>query len=1326
MSDGSYYKNTHTIGGKYTCLPVEYVNEEGTVTTTDADEIDDECTGICLCPDNEQCDGNNPDMTCIDTHIICTKSDNNKLTSECMCNFPTQYKTCSVGQFCTSAGACQDIPVTACTNTEGYVSYSGAANTACNCFGNVCEPNQYCISDGDGSGSVQTSGQASCTAGLNPNTCSCNNVKCTLGYCLDNVCQENLCSNTDGLTQITSANGCRCGNDHCNQDKYCFIEDGEGYCLEESICDDLTGLLLSTNIDCVCGVGGEVCDATNPVCMPSRECTDAVLCPNNKGLFTNDALCQCGLDKNDLQVCDADRTCDATLPNGERCGKYAPCKDGATRCLYGTALDKQCGIDDISFTSSYPSFQNKVTRELDLRVDNCSDVVVDGTMTFAVSVRADGMAITMERNDDEGGWGWNGQVAAQCSRGTRIYHSASQGEGTCDFTTCPVDAPATETCKCGTTDNCGVGEYCESLTVLDTSTTPAIHKCTALPKCETDNTELTSTCTCAWKNGQAVECTAGQYCTTTGVCATERPVNCAITDGSAPNNGFCQCLEVVFTTYSPTDTSMVSSSGSDSSGNYPVGALDESNTWICVNSDCDYWDPTPVFPAIEDTRTYGGSACTPSNPCGACAGDCDNDNQCQTGLKCEQQSGTPSYDAGPTHAMLAQCGGSRGGSGYGDYCYDPTQLVPTDWIYDRHDDDGTVFAHLERGWYQIELSSQQTVVGTTTQGRHNSQQWVTSWTFKSSTDGSTWTDVDGGATFTGNSDGGSVGAGQVEQTFATPVTAKYIRFYPQASHNSVSARMGVRIEQHSQFVQSAATQCVACPAAKFQTGDDPCAPCDAGKHGNTETVGSTGCTDCPAGRYAHNARDNAQHCTACGTGKSSAQTGQTLETTCDDCLTYQYQDENGTAACKTCPVSETSGTGASNCRPICRCDFGLAATDCTTAAREKCSTCIPEYGLNENDICAPCEANHQNPSGGPTCTPCPAGQGSERGQPCENCPPGKQSDADGLGCYPLCPVGTFADKTTSDDGIDTYVCTKCALGKYSDTHTSACTDCPLGRAQSTTGAVECQLCEEKTFSNETGLHACYVCDDGTGLGQTGLTKAADCRDCAANHVYNSGTDSCEACPGGEQRLYTDAYKLVRMDACETCPAGQTSEQGQACTPCPSGTYSNDARQCIPCLPGTTSAAGSTSADDCIVDTSAQCSYYDDLDCDQLDLEFERDCTQTCSDPAASCSKLRDAFVEKGCGNQRTFPDFVEIGFDNATYIVCQGQEARVTWNGNHNIGEALDATSCVSNGTIVDQYFNTGHEQLFVNDELAAQPGQIRYFKCDAHCGARFKTYCIL
>lgn len=101
------------------------------------------------------------------------------------------------------------------------------------------------------------------------------------------------------------------------------------------------------------------------------------------------------------------------------------------------------------------------------------------------------------------------------------------------------------------------------------------------------------------------------------------------------------------------------------------------------------------------------------------------------------------------------------------------------------------------GWYQIELPSQQTVLGAATQGRQSSDQWVTSWTFKYSTDGSTWSDVDGGAAFTGNSDQNT----KVEQTFATSVTAKYIRFYPQSNHGYTSARMGLKTHLYVQNIR---------------------------------------------------------------------------------------------------------------------------------------------------------------------------------------------------------------------------------------------------------------------------------------------------------------------------------------------------------------------------------------------------------------------------------------------------------------------------------------------------------------------------------------------
>ena len=93
-------------------------------------------------------------------------------------------------------------------------------------------------------------------------------------------------------------------------------------------------------------------------------------------------------------------------------------------------------------------------------------------------------------------------------------------------------------------------------------------------------------------------------------------------------------------------------------------------------------------------------------------------------------------------------------------------------------------------WYQIQLPKQK-VFGTVTQGRYNSlTQQITKWKFKYSLDNIIWTDVDNGAEFVGNTDSNT----KVHQTFANPVFARYIRFYPQVYSSHASARMALVVE----------------------------------------------------------------------------------------------------------------------------------------------------------------------------------------------------------------------------------------------------------------------------------------------------------------------------------------------------------------------------------------------------------------------------------------------------------------------------------------------------------------------------------------------------
>lgn len=94
---------------------------------------------------------------------------------------------------------------------------------------------------------------------------------------------------------------------------------------------------------------------------------------------------------------------------------------------------------------------------------------------------------------------------------------------------------------------------------------------------------------------------------------------------------------------------------------------------------------------------------------------------------------------------------------------------------------------------------------------------------------------------------------------------------------------------------------------------------------------------------------------------------------------------------------------------------------------------------------------------------------------------------------------------------------------------------------------------------------------------------------------------------------------------------------------------------------------------------------------------------------------------------------VEYGFDN-NVVACPGDSVTVIWRGEHNIQETV-AADCTSEkistplhleGT-TDNFKDDGDVVTFSQDELTAQPGQRRYFKCDDHCGpaaARFEVFC--
>merc|ERR1711957_1022659 len=80
------------------------------------------------------------------------------------------------------------------------------------------------------------------------------------------------------------------------------------------------------------------------------------------------------------------------------------------------------------------------------------------------------------------------------------------------------------------------------------------------------------------------------------------------------------------------------------------------------------------------------------------------------------------------------------------------------------------------------------------------------------------------------------------------------------------------------------------------------------------------------------------------------------------------------------------------------------------------------------------------------------------------------------------------------------------------------------------------------------------------------------------------------------------------------------------------------------------------------------------------------------------------------------PVIAEFGMSHIE--ACEGDDVKVVWKGYHNIQETSEG-KCDSEeiGEQISEYQDPGYEETYTNSELAAAPGQTRYFKCSSHCG---------
>jgi len=172
------------------------------------------------------------------------------------------------------------------------------------------------------------------------------------------------------------------------------------------------------------------------------------------------------------------------------------------------------------------------------------------------------------------------------------------------------------------------------------------------------------------------------------------------------------------------------------------------------------------------------------------------------------------------------------------------------------------------------------LVGVVTKGQDNSNRWVRTYRVKTSTDGSTWSSVENGKTFNGNTDRNT----QVAAEFDTPVTARYVRIYPQTWQGMPAMRAGLYVDTAKSI-------------------------CPSGKYGSEQNKSVSQCKTCPAGRAA---LAKSTHCTTCPFNTFMSTTGQAA---CIWCPAGKYTKQAGSklaSNCAGCPVGKI-GTSAGTC-----------------------------------------------------------------------------------------------------------------------------------------------------------------------------------------------------------------------------------------------------------------------------------------------------------------------------------------------------------------------------------------------------------------------------
>ena len=300
-------------------------------------------------------------------------------------------------------------------------------------------------------------------------------------------------------------------------------------------------------------------------------------------------------------------------------------------------------------------------------------------------------------------------------------------------------------------------------------------------------------------------------------------------------------------------------------------------------------------------------------------------------------------------------------------------------------------------------------------------------------------------------------------------------------------------------------------------------------------------------------------------------------TRCLQCPEGRFQDQTGQKSCKDCVFGQNyqDERGAASCKDVSDCEPGLYKGLIATVYRDQeCLNCSRgRYSTTQNVVsCTTCSyGQYQDEEGKTLCDPhslCNPGQyifpfgntTNDRG--CTDCPLGRYETSRVSYMCKYCPRG-FKGNTLPGQTS----CVACPSGTYDPSEqTGLCVNTSVGHYQPYEGTIAQLQCPPGEYQDEEGQIRCKDCAAGSYNDVYGASVGGACKLCETGKYQDiEGASLCVVCALG---TYQD---VVGQSQCKDCPNGRYgSTTGlDTCAVCDTGRYQNDTKQtdCIDCVSG---------------------------------------------------------------------------------------------------------------------------------------------------------------